>query len=179
MSQKHFIRNTGGRQFFSVSTSQVHSEMNENCIYNIWKEKAYKLSSHAMCLNCIFFLQLWCLGGWDHPLKTDRMVSSNLSWWLWEYLPEHKCIQTISTEQTRCLHFQEAILPESSQVRYRTATALFYMVSKKHLTSMIANMPTVLHGDAKVVCPRLTQKCQSLIIGDWIMWKLQQRILHS
>lgn len=157
VSQKHFIRNTGGRQFFSVSTSQVYREMNESCICNVWKEKACQLSSRAMCLHCIFFFQLWCLGGWDHPLRTDKMISSNLSWWLWEYLPEHKCIQTISTEQTRCLRFQEAILPESSQVWYRTATALFYTVSKKHLASMIANMSTVLHRDAKGVCPRLTQ----------------------
>lgn len=55
VSQKHFIRNTGGRQFFSVSTSQVYREMNESCICNVWKEKACQLSSRAMCLHCIFF----------------------------------------------------------------------------------------------------------------------------
>lgn len=153
MSQKHLIRNTGGRQFSSVSTSQVHSEMNENCLKR--KSRSIKQPCYMFALH--IFLQLWCLGGWDHPLKTDRMVSSNLSWWLWEYLPEHKCIQTLSTEQTRCLHIQEAILPESSHVWYRTTTALFYMVSKKHLTSMIANTSTVIHRDAKGVCPRLTQ----------------------
>lgn len=66
-----------------------------------------------LCVHAAyFFLQFQCLGGWDHPLKTDRMVSSNLSWWLREYLPEQKCVQTTSTEQTRCLHFQEAILPD-------------------------------------------------------------------
>lgn len=131
--------------------------MNENCIYNVWKEKAYHLSSHATCSHCIFFLQIWSLGGWDHPLKIDRMDSSNLSWWLWQYLPEQKWIQMVSTEQTRCQHFQEVIFPQSSQVWDRTATALFYMVSKKHFTSMIANMSTVLHRDAKGACPRLTQ----------------------
>lgn len=123
-----------------------------------------------MCSHCIFFFQIWRLGGWNHPLKTDRMVSSNLSWWLREHLPEQKCIWTVPAEQTSCLHFQEAIIPESSQVWYRTASALFYMVSRKYLTSMIANTSAVFFRGMQGVCPRLTQSASlwSLIAEEFV-----------
>lgn len=55
----------------SVSTSQVHSEMNENCIYNVRKEKVYPLSSRAMCSRCIFFSPISVLG-WVRSPTEDR-----------------------------------------------------------------------------------------------------------
>lgn len=163
VSQKHFIRrNTQGRQFFSVSTSKVHSEMNENCIYNVWGKKAYHLSSRATCSYVAYFFSKF--GAWVGEITHWKQTG-----WILVIYPDgcENTFQNRSAYKWYQLNKQGAYTFRRqyfrSNPRFETELlALFYMVSKKHLTIMIANMSTVLHRDAKGLCPRLTQS-----VGLW------------